>query len=330
LSDRRQRLLRRQAERLRLRMERANSRERLLATVFEASREGIAITDAEQRFVEVNSSFTALTGYALDELRGQQPLMLFGVPAEAAQLQRIQRRLDEHGVWEGEGPLRRRDGSTLPVAFSVVAVRDAEGLARHYALVFDDISVRKAHEADLERSAHYDPLTGIPNRRLFMDRLHQALAQARRHGEKPALAMLDLDGFKPVNDRYGHEAGDQVLIETGRRLQSLLRAEDTVARIGGDEFVLLLRHPGGEAVWQRILAAVRAPIALTEGGEAQVRASIGVALFDPEQPGEQDGESLLRLADRALYTSKSQGRDRYTIHSPLSINNAWGAPPRRR
>lgn len=189
-------------------------------------------------------------------------------------------------------PSRQEDGSTI-----------WHGYIR-------DITELKRHEHELEFIAYYDPLTGIPNRRLLGDRMNQALAHALRSGEALAICMLDLDNFKPINDTHGHEAGDQVLIEIARRLSGLLRAEDSVARLGGDEFVLLLRNPDGEAVFLRVLNELRTPIAVN-GAEVRVSGSLGVAMLDHAAPC--DGDQLLRLADQAAYQAKAAGRDRYRV-----------------
>lgn len=173
-----------------------------------------------------------------------------------------------------------------------------------------DITEFKQQERELEFIAYYDPLTGIPNRRLLSDRLAQAIAHAIRSGEALAVCMLDLDNFKPINDTYGHVAGDHVLIEIARRLNGLLRTEDSVARLGGDEFVLLLRNPEGEAVFQRVLEELRAPICLGST-EVSVSGSLGVVMLDSAAPC--DGDQLLRLADQAAYRAKSAGRDRFHV-----------------
>ena len=198
-------------------------------------------------------------------------------------------------IWvEGSAtPSRQEDGSTL-----------WHGYLR-------DITVLKEQEQALEFIAFNDPLTGIHNRRLLNDRMTQAIAHALRSGEALAICMLDLDNFKPINDKYGHEAGDQVLIETARRLCALVRTEDTVARLGGDEFVLLLRNPEGEAVFQRVLDDLRAPVSLDAGTVVSVSGSLGVAFLDHATPCA--GDQLLRLADQAAYRAKSAGRDGYQV-----------------
>ena len=216
----------------------------------------------------------------------------------------------QDGHWQGETWIRRKGGEAVPLLLSGAPVRGQDGTVEHYIVVFSDISEIKAHEQELERLAHHDALTGLANRRLFNDRLAQAVAHAARHGEPLAVCALDLDGFKPVNDRYGHGAGDQVLVEIAQRLRAQVRAEDTVGRMGGDEFTLLLRNPRGPAVFERLLDAVRQPIQLAQG-PVQVSASAGIAYLDARQA--HQGEQLLRRADQALYQAKATGRDRYSL-----------------
>ena len=172
----------------------------------------------------------------------------------------------------------------------------------HHVAVFSDISRLKAHADELDRIAHFDPLTGVPNRRLLDDRLKHAIARAERSGQTLAVCMLDLDGFKPINDQFGHEAGDHLLVQIVSRLQSMLRKVDTVARLGGDEFVLLLGDLESDAVFERILNEVRKPVRL-RGEDVSVSASVGVTLF-PEDCS--DADTLLRHADQAMYAEKQR------------------------
>ena len=191
-----------------------------------------------------------------------------------------------------------------------------QGKIEHYVGTFFDISHIKAHEAELERIAHYDTLTGLPNRRLLADRLQQQLARTRRSGHSLAICYLDLDGFKPVNDRLGHEAGDQLLIEIGQRLKNALRVGDTVARLGGDEFVLLLCDLAPEEecvpVLERVLAAIAAPLYL-HGQQVAVSASIGVTLFPRD---DANPDFLMRHADHAMYQAKGAGKGRFHLFDP--------------
>ncbi|MAC32962.1 MAG: hypothetical protein CME38_05065 [Haliea sp.] len=285
---------------------------RLAASVFEASLDAIFITDEHHRFLHVNRAFQAMTGYTLPDLQDKLPNQILAVPGSPGLIDQVSEFLDSNDNWRHDVEVSRKSGEAFPADLTVTTVRDTRGRPSHHVAVFSDITRQKAHEAELDRIAHFDPLTGIPNRRLLTDRMQQAIAQAQRSGERLAVVMLDLDGFKPVNDRWGHEAGDAVLVEIARRLKQLLRAGDTVARLGGDEFVLLLRRVESEAVFHRVLDCIRQPIPL-ENGNAHVSASLGVAYFAGEVP--VDGDQLLRMADQATYQAKAAGKDCFVVFS---------------
>jgi diguanylate cyclase (GGDEF)-like protein/PAS domain S-box-containing protein len=292
---------------------RSEERLRLAASVFATSQEGILISDADNRIIDVNPAFTRLTGYAREEVLGRDPSFLSATRQDQEVFVAMRQALETTGEWQGELWNQRKSGDVFAELLSVVAVKDMEGHLQHHVSVFSDISMIKAHEADLDRIAHYDTLTGVPNRRLLGDRLEQAIARARRHGSNMAVCYLDLDGFKPINDQFGHEGGDRLLVEIARRLQSLSRADDTVARLGGDEFVLLWNDIGAEAhcthALDRVLAEVSAPIVL-DGIPVAVSASIGVTLFPDDNV---DADSLLRHADHAMYSAKQLGKNRYQL-----------------
>jgi diguanylate cyclase (GGDEF)-like protein len=187
-------------------------------------------------------------------------------------------------------------------------VRDENGHLSHYVTLMTDITLRKAQEHRLGKIANHDPLTGVGNRRMADERLQHAVAQAQRSGVTFAVCMMDLDDFKPVNDQYGHDAGDQVLKTIAQRLQDLVRSEDSVCRLGGDEFLLILREPQGESVFERILESVRIPIRI-EAGIVRVSSSLGITLCDADLDLDIDADGVLRRADRAVYAAKSAGRD---------------------
>lgn len=282
---------------------------RLAASVFDAAHDGIMITDANQVILDVNASFCRITGYGREEAIGQSTRMLNSGRQDRDFYQHMYRELEAHDTWQGEIWNRRKDGALYAELLSIAAVRDEQQRIGHYVAMFSDITTLKVHERELDRIAHYDALTGIPNRRLLADRMRQAMARAQRTQTALVACMLDLDGFKPVNDTYGHEAGDQLLIEIAQRLQHCIRTEETVARLGGDEFVLLLSGPHAEVAFERVLHTLRQPITLPVG-TVHVSASMGVSYF---RPGVMDGDQLLREADQALYQSKAAGRDRYTV-----------------
>jgi diguanylate cyclase (GGDEF)-like protein/PAS domain S-box-containing protein len=292
----------------------AETQLRLAASVFAHSLEGIAITDAQNRLVDVNPSFTRITGYSKDELIGKDPKLLASGRHDAAFYRRMWAAIHEDGFWQGEIWNRRKDGDVYPELLSISVVRDAAGTLVSHIAVFSDISQFKAHEAELNRIANYDHLTGLPNRRLLTDRLEHALAQHRRRGRALALCYLDLDGFKPVNDRYGHAVGDRLLVKVAEALRKVVRGEDTIARLGGDEFVLLLTDLDEPAacygLLDRILAGVREPI--TDGDLVHsLSASIGVTLCPPDSA---DPDTLMRHADQAMYQAKERGKNAYHLY----------------
>lgn len=286
---------------------------RLAASVFEHSHEGIMITDANARILNVNPAFTRITGYSREEVIGQNPRMLSSGRQDGSWYKRMWQSLLLDGHWQGEIWNRRKDGEVYPEREAISAVHDEAGKVRHYVAVFSDISQQKAHEAELSRIANYDMLTGLPNRRLLADRLAQAMARAQREEKLLAVAYLDLDGFKPINDIYGHGKGDQFLVEISHRLKQTLRGDDTLARLGGDEFVLLL---GGlhdveacQNSLERVLTAIRAPLMVNDM-PLFVTASIGAALYPLD---EANGDTLLRHADQAMYAAKQSGKNRYHL-----------------
>lgn len=200
---------------------------------------------------------------------------------------------------------------------NIAAVRRPDGSVTHYVATFSEITVLKQQQYRLERMAHFDPLTKLPNRVLLADRMEQTMAHVRRHGHLLAICYLDLDGFKPVNDQYGHEAGDQLLVNLAHRLFGHMRENDTVARIGGDEFVLLLSDlKSVEECAQtlvRMLTLIGAPYTVKGGHMVSITASIGVTLYPNDS---SDADTLLRHADWAMYQAKQAGRNRYYLFDP--------------
>lgn len=283
----------------------AEEKLRLAASVFSSSYEAIIITDADNRIVDVNPAFTRITGYSREESIGRDPNLLNSGRQSKAFYRAMWDTLEKHDYWQGELWNRRKDGSEFAEVLSISRVRDQAGRLLHHVATFSDISRLKRQEEELYRIAYFDPLTGAPNRRLLDDRLRQAIAHANRTGKPLAVCVIDLDGFKPINDRHGHKAGDDLLIGIVDRLNAILRASDTLARLGGDEFVLLLEDAEGDAVLERVLEAIRQPLLV--GSElVGVSASIGVTRF-PEDNA--DPETLLRHADQAMYRAKQRGRN---------------------
>jgi len=300
-------------EQFRQELQRREAEQRLAASVFAHTHDSVVITDSENRIIDVNAAFSRITGYAREEVLGKNPSMLKSGRQSAEFYKSMWQSLNTHDHWSGELWNRNKKGEVFAALTSISVVRDDDGKIHHYIGLSADITPLKNHEYDLERIAHFDPLTGIPNRVLLADRLAQALAHTHRAGNHMAVCYLDLDGFKPVNDQYGHEVGDQLLIETSLRIRDCLRAGDTVARIGGDEFVLLLLDFNDsrecEAVLERMLCKVAEPMSIADNLVC-VSASVGLTLY-PDDLASAD--TLLRHADQAMYVAKQRGKNRYHL-----------------
>jgi diguanylate cyclase (GGDEF)-like protein/PAS domain S-box-containing protein len=294
----------------------AEEKLRLASTVFSHAREGIVITNAQGDIVEVNEAFSRITGYARADVMGKKPSMLQSGRQDADFYALMWQTLLEKGFWRGELWNRRKDGAIYAEMLTISAVYDAQKSIRNYVALFSDITQMKTHEAQLEHIAHYDALTGLPNRLLLADRLHQALVQCDRRGQSVAVIYLDLDGFKAVNDTQGHDVGDQLLMTISQRMKAVLRDGDTLARIGGDEFVAVLIdlecNENCRLVLDRLLAAAAEPVAVGDVS-LRVSASIGVTTY-PQDQG--DADQLMRHADQAMYRSKKAGRNCYHLFDP--------------
>lgn len=298
--------------------ERKRTEEALLitASVFENTQEAIIITDANYTITEVNAAFTQITGYSREEALGNNPHMLSSDLQGKSFFDEMWQALRDNKLWRGEIWNRRKSGEIYAELLSITAVCDDKGDVLRYVGGFSDISHIKAHEAELSRIAHYDALTGIPNRILLADRMKQAIAQTARERQMLAVCYLDLDGFKQINDTLGHDAGDHVLIEVARRIGNTIRGGDTVARLGGDEFVVLLQglEQGKEyvATLERMLISIALPISI-KGKSISLSASVGVSLYPLDN---QDPDMLLRHADHAMYVAKQSGKNRFHIYDP--------------
>ncbi len=286
----------------------------LAANVFTHAREGIMITTADGTILDVNEAFTQITSYRREEVLGRNPRLLSSGRQDRAFYANLWGSLIERGQWSGEIWNRRINGEVYAVLQTISAVPDAQGNTRQYVAMFSDITQIKEQEKTLQHNANYDALTGLPNRILLADRLNQGIVQAQRYGRLLAIAFLDLDGFKAVNDMYGHAVGDQVLIAAAAGMQQVLREGDTLARIGGDEFVaVLLDLPDIQAsrpLLIRLLAAVNQSVSVA-GQALQVSASIGVTFYP--QADAIAMEQLLRQADQAMYQAKLTGKNRYHL-----------------
>ena len=287
---------------------------RQVVAMFESTAEGVVLTDLEGRIVSVNPAFTDVTGYSEAESLGRNPNFLQSGRHDREFYRAMWAEITASGHWQGELWNRRKNGEIYPEWLTISAVRDAAGALLSYVGVFSDISHIKRSEAELERLAHYDPLTGLPNRVLLHAHLAHTLDRAARHQERIAVMVLDLDGFKTVNDSLGHPAGDLLLQRIAGRLRALLRREDTIARLGGDEFAVIVEAVGGTnnpgLIAEKIIQAVAEPIDL-DGHSALVTVSVGIALYPDDG---SDTTALLQAADMAMYASKQAGRNASRFH----------------
>jgi diguanylate cyclase (GGDEF)-like protein/PAS domain S-box-containing protein len=288
----------------------------LSASVFDSSREGILITDARQRILRANAAFTRLTGYSETELQGQTPKILQSGHQPPDFYSRLWDGLLQYGQWQGEVLDRRKDGQIVPILLSISVLRDIAGEITHYIAVHTDISQIKQSEAQLEYQARHDHLTGLPNRLMLHLSVEHALKLARRQKTQLALLMLDLDRFKDVNDSFGHLMGDALLRDVAERLVNCVRNADTVSRLGGDEFTVLLEKldsPNEAArVAENLIQVLNEPFRLPNGSEVVVGATVGIAMYPDHGDSE---ETLLQGADAALYHAKAEGRGRYRYFS---------------
>lgn len=279
---------------------------RLTAKVFANAAEGILVTDTQARIVSVNKAFTEITGYPTEEVMGQNPKLLSSEQHIPEFYKVMWTTLLETGEWQGEIWNRHKNGTAYPLWLTISAIKDEQGKTTNYMGIFIDITSNKQAEEHLRYQATHDPLTNLPNRNLFQDRLKQVIAQASRSKRQIAVMMMDLDNFKPVNDTLGHAIGDLLLKETAKRLISCMRECDTAARLGGDEFTVLLTElsdpPDTAVIAQRILDKISQPFIFGER-KCTVTASIGISFYPAHG---NDPETLLKNADEAMYRAKKQ------------------------
>lgn len=305
----------------------AEERLHLTSCVFESTDLAMIVTNARGTILSANQAFCRLTGYSVEEAVGGNPRMLQSGRHDANFYGAMWQTILDTGKWSGEIWDRRKDGSVYPKFLSINALRNEAGVLTHYSGVFYDISERKAIEEKLDHLAHFDALTELPNRLFLLDKLRQACHATASGRQSFAVLFLDLDHFKQVNDTLGHDAGDDLLRKTAQRLREAIRSHDVAARIGGDEFTVLLNDIKDEEnaarVAQKIIDAFCTPLVI--GGEQLlVTTSIGIALC-PEHAG--DPETLLRLADQAMYCAKAAGRNSYRFHKKEQASPGKPCPP---
>jgi diguanylate cyclase (GGDEF)-like protein/PAS domain S-box-containing protein len=306
----------------------------LAAKVFTYAHEGITITDDQGTILDVNDNFSLITGYSREEAMGRNPRFLKSGREDAAFYEVLWQTLLSDGHWSGEIWNRRKNGDIYPEQLNISAVRDTQGITRQYVALFSDITGRKEVEAQVRQLAFFDPLTSLPNRRLLTDRLNQALLINKRNNRFGAVMFLDLDNFKPLNDSYGHAMGDLLLVEVAKRLKNCVREVDTVARIGGDEFMILLSELDANpqssaeqalAVAEKVRLSLAESFLLSQQPQQQqdsvvkhhCTCSVGVALLTTDTT---DYEAVIKLADAAMYQAKDQGRNRVVFAKPAKTS----------
>lgn len=293
----------------------------LWSSVFTNSGEGIIITDSDNRIISVNRAFSAITGYAEEEVLGRDPGLLSSGRHDAAFFHEMWLSLEKHGSWKGELWNRRKNGDIYPEWLSISTLRDADGNTCNHIASFSDASRYKENEERIRYLAYHDKLTGLPNRSLLEDRLSQAIAHAKRLHKKIAVLFLDLDRFKLINDTLGHHMGDKLLQETARRLGRTVRSDDTVCRQGGDEFIVIVQDlesvDDAAHIAQKVLTILSAEFEI-ESEKLKVTPSIGISIYPDDG---EDIEVLIKHADTAMYHAKEQGRSNYQFFT-TALNDA--------
>lgn len=287
---------------------------RLLSTALASAGNGVFITDASGKILWVNNSFSRLTGYSNDEAVGQFPSLLKSGKQDATYYKILWQTIKQGNTWNNETVERHKNGDLFTVQQTITPIKNEEGVVSHFVSILDDITAQKETAAHIQHMAHFDALTDLPNRALFHDRLHQMLAQAKREGKTCALMFLDLDRFKMVNDTLGHHIGDLLLQGVAERLTACVRETDTVSRLAGDEFTVLLPNVRGREdaalIAVKITASLAAPFIL-DGHKVNIGSSTGIAFY----PADADSdEGLLKCADQAMYAAKNHGRGTFSFY----------------
>lgn len=282
--------------------------------IFEYSNESIIITDAQNRILFVNPAFEIVTGYSAEEVIGKNPRILQSGMHDKQFYKKMWNDIKQHGVWKGEIWNKRKDGELYLEWLTISVVKDQKGNVTNYVAMFSDITEHKRNVEQLTRLALYDTLTNVPNRYLLEKRLESIIRMSKKHNQSFALLFLDLDRFKNINDTLGHRVGDMLLKETAQRLKRMLRKQDTIARFGGDEFVIILpnlKHIREAAYMaEKIVESLKRPFCFNHQ-EIYISTSIGISVYPYDGT---DKETLIRMADRAMYQAKKNGRNQYALY----------------
>jgi len=289
---------------------------KLAASIYESSSEGMVVTDIENKIVAVNTAFTRITGYSAAEVVGKNPKILSSGNHDKLFYKDMWDSINSKGFWQGEICDRKRTGELHTKRMTINVIPDSEGKTYRYVGLFSDITDIKMNQALIWHQANYDPLTELPNRRLFLDRLEQEILKANRLDTSIAVLFIDLDRFKEVNDTLGHHAGDAMLVEAAKRIERCVRSSDTVSRLGGDEFMVILAdlddHCHIEGIAEKILASLKEPLKL-ENELFFTSGSIGITLYPNDA---KTADELVKNADQAMYVSKNAGRNRFSYFTP--------------
>ena len=292
---------------------------KLAALIYQSSANAVVVTDENNRIVDVNPAFTDITGYKIDEVIGLDPKIMKSGLHDKEFYRQMWQAILENGHWNGEIWDRHKDGTIFVKSIHIVVLRHQNGNVYRHVAQFTDITEKKEKDELIHRQANYDPLTNLPNRRLYHDRLGQAIKMAHRTKFPVALFFIDLDHFKEINDNLGHAVGDALLMEAAMRINGCIREADTVSRLGGDEFTVLLPEIGDEAQARRIAHKIIEEMAhpfFFSGDQTgyKISASIGIAIYPDDAT---TLESLQKCADKAMYSAKSEGRNRFKCYSEL-------------
>jgi diguanylate cyclase (GGDEF)-like protein/PAS domain S-box-containing protein len=289
---------------------------RILAKLFENATEGVLVISPEMHVLECNEACTEITGRAPSEIIGNPPDLLYS-DDNPDLYEEIWVSVRMRGFWQGEVSNKRQNGTPFLENLSIYSIFDAEKNVSQFLAIFQDVTQERANEDQLYKLAHFDQITGLPNRMLFQDRLQQEIAHARRHRVRAAILFLDIDDFEQVNEQHGREAGDRLIELLAGRLQTLMRSSDSIGRFGGDEFLILVELTNESdylIVAEKVMEKVASPFDL-DGRSVNITASLGISLFPTHT---SDAQELVRFADLAMYRAKVNGKNQHQIYQDIA------------